>query len=136
MTHLSLRAPHPPFVAPAPYNSMYPIDTLPGFTRATSRTVEAATHPLLALFSKTHACTDNPTELRKHQASYYGLVSEVDANLGRLFHYLKETGQWDNTLIVFTSDHGEQMGDHWLKGALPIGVAPLSPFCVRRSAHD
>ena len=43
-------------------------------------------------------------------------MSEVDAALGRLFAFLKETGRWDNTLIVFTSDHGEQMGDHWLLG--------------------
>jgi len=40
----------------------------------------------------------------------------VDEALGRVFAFLKETGRWDNTLIVFTSDHGEQMGDHWLIG--------------------
>src|ERR1700743_3374952 len=36
--------------------------------------------------------------------------------LGRVFAFLKQTGRWDNTLIIFTSDHGEQMGDHWLLG--------------------
>ena len=50
------------------------------------------------------------------QASYYGLMAEVDDNMGRLFAHLKALGQWDDTLIVFTSDHGEQMGDHWLYG--------------------
>ena len=50
------------------------------------------------------------------QASYYGLMAEVDDNMGRLFAHLKALGEWDDTLIVFTSDHGEQMGDHWLYG--------------------
>jgi arylsulfatase A-like enzyme len=52
------------------------------------------------------------------KASYFGLMSEVDANLGRLFDYLKANGLWDNTLIIFTSDHGEQMGDHHLLGKM------------------
>ena len=45
-------------------------------------------------------------------------MTEVDANLGRLFNYLKDNDLWDNTLIIFTSDHGEQIGDHWLLAKL------------------
>jgi len=41
-------------------------------------------------------------------------MTEVDTSLGRLFDYLKAAGHWDNTLIIFTSDHGEQIGDHHL----------------------
>ncbi len=48
--------------------------------------------------------------------TYYGLVSEVDYQLGRLLDHLKQIGQWDNTLIIFTSDHGEQLGEHWCWG--------------------
>jgi arylsulfatase A-like enzyme len=43
-------------------------------------------------------------------------MSRVDAELGRLFAFLKDAGLWETTLIVFTSDHGEEMGDHWLLG--------------------
>jgi arylsulfatase A-like enzyme len=50
------------------------------------------------------------------RAVYYGLISEVDAALGRLFDHLRQEGLWDKTLIVFTSDHGEQLGDHWMLG--------------------
>jgi arylsulfatase A-like enzyme len=50
------------------------------------------------------------------KAVYYGLMTEVDDALGRVFQFLKDSGRWDDTLIVFTSDHGEQMGDHWLLG--------------------
>jgi arylsulfatase A-like enzyme len=42
----------------------------------------------------------------------------VDANLGRLIRALRASGQWQNTLVVFTSDHGEQMGDQGLVGKL------------------
>jgi arylsulfatase A-like enzyme len=42
------------------------------------------------------------------------MMSEVDAQLGRLFDGLREQGSWDDTLVVLTSDHGEQLGDHWL----------------------
>ncbi len=42
------------------------------------------------------------------------MISEVDAQIGRLIAALKASGDWENTLIVFTSDHGEMMGDHQL----------------------
>ena len=43
------------------------------------------------------------------RATYCGLMSEIDDQLGRVFDHLKATGQWDDTLIVFTCDHGEQL---------------------------
>jgi len=47
-------------------------------------------------------------------ATYYGAMSEVDDQLGRLFAYLDSSGLADSTLVVLTSDHGEMGGDHWL----------------------
>jgi arylsulfatase A-like enzyme len=46
--------------------------------------------------------------------TYMGLVSQLDDELGRLFAFLKERGLDRDTLIVFTSDHGDYLGDHWL----------------------
>jgi arylsulfatase A-like enzyme len=79
---------------------------------------ESALHPWLAaqLHSGRHASHTDDLRHRMLQASYYGLMAEVDDNMGRLFAHLKALGQWDDTLIVFTSDHGEQMGDHWQYG--------------------
>jgi arylsulfatase A-like enzyme len=57
-------------------------------------------------------------EVAQMRATYCGLMSEIDDHLGRVFAYLKETGQWDNTLIIFTCDHGEQLGDHHLLGKI------------------
>ena len=50
------------------------------------------------------------------RASYYGLMSEVDHHVGRIIDQLKGSGQYDQTLIIFTSDHGEHLGDHHLHG--------------------
>src|ERR1700754_1439686 len=57
-------------------------------------------------------------QVAQMRATYCGLMSEIDDHLGRVFDYLKETGQWDDTLIVFTCDHGEQSGDHHLLGKI------------------
>lgn len=47
-------------------------------------------------------------------AHYLGLCALVDAQLGRIVDHLRQTGDWDNTIIVFTSDHGDMMGAHGL----------------------
>ncbi len=116
--HLSLLRPHPPWVAPAPYHAHYAPGALPGFVRAASSEVEGRQHPWLAyqLSDKRNRASKSERKLRRLKASYYGLMSEVDDNLGRLIAHLKQTRQYDNTLIVFTSDHGEQIGDHWMLG--------------------
>lgn len=53
---------------------------------------------------------------RKIRAIYYGMISEMDAQLGRLWQALKANGAWENTVIVLTSDHAEMMGDHYMLG--------------------
>jgi len=118
--HLSLMRPHPPWVAPSPYNEMYPPDQVPDFVRSDSREEEATQHPFLnhALKKRRVAAPEDDNKMRRLKSTYYGLMSEVDHNLGRLFDYLKSTDQFQHTLIVFTSDHGEQLGDHWLLGKL------------------
>ena len=115
--HLSLLRPHPPWVAPAPYNSLYPPEEMPPFARAANIEDEGAQHPYLTslLEHNAHRAPADKT-IRRWQATYYGLMTEVDDNLGRLFKALKDAGEWSRTLVVFTSDHGEQMGDHWLVG--------------------
>jgi len=123
--HLSLLRPHPPFIVPEPYNTMYEPDEVPDFFRAKSPDEEAMIHPYSSymlrhhlekegLEPKLHPNTENA--MRQLRATYYGMITEVDDNIGRLIETLKKTGQFDNTLIVFTSDHGEQLWDHWMLG--------------------
>ncbi len=120
ITHLSLLRPHPPFVAPEPYNRMYEPETLAVPERSDTVEQEAQQHPFLdyCLQQANVRAPESDRVLQRMLASYYGLISEVDDNLGRLFESLKASAQWDSTLIIFTSDHGEQMGDHWFSGKL------------------
>jgi arylsulfatase A-like enzyme len=117
ITHLSLLRPHPPFAVPEPYNRMLDPRQMPDPLRRESPADEAGQHPLLDYFVNHHSMYHAPDSARQTQqdrVNYYGLMCEVDDNLGRLFAALKSAGEWESTLIVFTSDHGEQMGDHWL----------------------
>jgi arylsulfatase A-like enzyme len=53
-------------------------------------------------------------EHRLYRASYYAMIDLIDQQVGRIMQTLEETGQRDNTLVIFTSDHGESLGDHGL----------------------
>jgi len=136
--HLSILRPHPPFIAPEPYNAMYDPLAVPGFARKATAEEEARQHPWLAhqLSRKLFRAPEDERKLRRLKASYFGLMSEVDAALGRVFACLEEKDLWDSTLIVFTSDHGEQMGDHWLLGKCGYFDASYRvPLIVRDPRH-
>ena len=103
---------------PLPYNELYDPRLLGGFNRAPSLEIEANQHPFLAaMLEKSHYRAPNDQKM-PDCALGFGLMSEVDTQLGRLFNELKQGGQWDNTLVIFTSDHGEQLGHHHLLGKL------------------
>lgn len=102
--------PHPPFDPPEPYDTMYDNMAIPEpamgdwihdapFAQRLHR--EAAKFDLIA-----------PEMIRKIRKAYYGLITEIDHQLGRLFGYMMRYGLYRNTLILFTSDHGDMLGDH------------------------
>ena len=127
--HLVFLRPHPPIIAPEPYNRMYDPATVPMPRRAGSPEAEAAQHPYLAYTLEAlteigaynehypHSLLDiDETEVRQLRATYYGMITQVDDQIGRLVAHLKKTGEYDQTLILFTCDHGEMLGDHWMWG--------------------
>jgi arylsulfatase A-like enzyme len=118
VAHLSLLRPHPPFVAPEPYNALYDPAQVPPFRRAASAEAEGLQHPWLAwrLAHRQHRATEHEARLRRLKAVYFGLMSRVDAEIGRLMAFLNESGLAERTVVIFTSDHGEELGDHWLMG--------------------
>lgn len=112
--HLSYLRPHPPYLAPEPYNDMFDPADVPPVLRHETPDEEAAVHPFLSgALSVVPAPTDD-LDRRQLQATYYGMVAEVDAQVGRLLDGLDDLGMAEETLVVLTSDHGEQLGDHWL----------------------
>jgi len=128
--HLGYYRPHPPFVASAPYHAMYAPADMPAPIRAATPAREAEQHALLDFYlrhtnqasffrgGQGMAAAMDDAIIRQMRATYYGMMTEVDDCLGRVFAYLDETDQWRDTLIIFTSDHGEQLGDHHLLGKI------------------
>lgn len=120
--------PHPPLVAPEPYNRMYPPGDLPLPNRMASAEQEAQVHPVMAQASAhppmentVRNCRDQldanrNADVQLLRSLYLGLATEVDTHIGRIVTMLKETGQYDDTLIVLQADHGEMLGDHYLWG--------------------
>lgn len=119
--HLSFLSPHPPFVVPEPYASLYRPQDGEDFRRPANRREEAEKHPYLDfVFGQMGYGPDEGSEAaaRAVRATYWGMVSEVDAQIGRVRVILEAAGQWDDTILVLTSDHAEQLGDHYLWGKL------------------
>ncbi len=104
--------PHPPNVCCAPYHDMYDPADMPPAARSAAEL--DAVHPYLRRTGPNQLQDD--LHLREYRACYYGMITEVDANLGRLFAALEASGQWQDTLIIFSADHAEHLGDHYLTG--------------------
>lgn len=103
--------PHPPLVCPEPYHAMYESERMPKANRESMELKRD--HPYVEIMHTEPKLLDE-LHLREYKAAYYGMISELDACIGRIIETLKESGEWDNTLIIFTSDHGEYLGDHYL----------------------
>jgi len=71
-------------------------------------------HQFLLDFWVTKAPTEDDA-LRSMKSQYLGMISEVDSQLVRIWDKLRERGDWENTVVIVSSDHGEMMGDHGLK---------------------
>ena len=112
--HLSYAKPHWPLIAPAPYHDLYKSSDVQAVTRADSELHDP--HPVYAAFmQQEYSESFARADVRDTVIPVYmGLVRQIDDQLGRLFEYLRQTDRFDNTLIVFTSDHGDYLGDHWL----------------------
>jgi choline-sulfatase/uncharacterized sulfatase len=61
---------------------------------------------------KWSSATHGEAVLRKALARYYALITHIDQQIGRIIDHLKETGELDNTIIVFTADHGDFAGEY------------------------
>ena len=112
--HLSYIKPHWPYIAPAPYHDMYSANQiLPANKRQAERDNP---HPVHGAFMEhVDSATFARDEVRQAVIpAYMGLIREIDDWLGQLFQFLEERGRMDDTIIVFTSDHGDYLGDHWL----------------------
>jgi arylsulfatase A-like enzyme len=155
--HVSHLWPHPPWAVPEAWTRRYPLDAIPPPRRAAHVDEDAAVHPLqAALMATTRTESFVPgidgfakdltiDRIRAMRRQYYAAMSEVDHHIGLLIAFLRETMQLERTLVIFTSDHGECLGDHHLLGKrgfqdeafhIPLIIRDPRPGAVRGDAVD
>lgn len=114
MLHLSYIKPHWPYIVPAPYHDMYGPDDIQAPIR--SQEEMDTPNPLFRHFmERVSGQTFSRDEARERVIpAYMGLIKQIDDQLGILFKYMESRNLLDETMIVFTSDHGDYLGDHWM----------------------
>lgn len=129
LVHLSYLRPHPPYAAAGHFADMYDPASVPP-----PQPIPERRHPYhdLVLQLPAAAAPSDPDDLARMRAQYFGMVSEVDAQLGRVWDHLEATGEWESTLIILTADHGEQLGDQGLKEKLGYFPASYHIGCIVR----
>ncbi len=113
---LALHSPHDPRIAPEPYASMYQGENLPPLPENFMPEHPFDTGDMMIRDERLAGFPRTQAEIRRHRADYYAMVSHHDAAIGRLLDTLEQTGQRNNTLIAFMSDHGLAVGRHGLMG--------------------
>lgn len=114
MLWMVFEAPHSPFDPPEPFDRLYDDFDIP--EAVMGDWVGADDEPASLVADRIARKADRISEqvLRRLRRHYYGQITHIDYQLGRLFGELKSKGLYDNTVIVITSDHGEHLGDHRL----------------------
>lgn len=129
--YVGLSKPHPKFEAATKYRDVYPPSQMPlpvipeGYLERRHTMFQ-----ILANFK--NLATPVPVErVQRARSAYFGLITELDGLIGSLLEELDRTGQTGNTVVVYTSDHGEMLGEHglWLKNVLLEGAARV-PFII------
>jgi arylsulfatase A-like enzyme len=108
----SYSKPHPPWDPPEPYYSMYRNQKMPGPVVGDWSRDTRCPEPFKRMREQYSMDLVTPEVWQENYAAYLGLCTQIDYNLGRLFGVMREAEVLNNTLIIFTSDHGEMMGDH------------------------
>lgn len=125
--------PHHPFDPPRPWADRYAPDSLqllPGWTDTLIHGDKGQ-----GFFPYTHL---TERSLRRVMALYYGAISQIDQHVGEMVARLKEKGLYDNTIIVYTSDHGDYMGYHHriLKGYRMLDPLMRVPLIIKYASAN
>lgn len=112
---IAFTSPHDPRTPPPEWRALYDenaIALLPNFL---------AEHPfdngeLDVRDEKLAALPRDTAEVRRHIAEYYGMISHLDAQIGRVLDCLEQRGLRENTIVVYVADHGLALGQHGLMG--------------------
>ena len=114
LCHLSFIKPHWPYIVPAPYHDMYGGNQILPPIRSDGE--RETGHPILRAYQNSRICRAFAKEEVRQRVipAYMGLIKQIDDQMGRLFAWMEERGLFETTMIVFSSDHGDYLGDHWM----------------------
>ncbi|WOH37233.1 sulfatase [Thalassotalea fonticola] len=121
--------PHTPFVAPQKYFDLYELENIKPYVAPKNDRYDI---PAIALKDRPHQRSLTIEQRKKIIRGYYAAISYVDAQIGRVMDVLEELELADNTIVVFLSDHGYELGQHdlWQKGSLFEGSA-RTPMIIK-----
>lgn len=129
---LSYNEPHSPYRATEPYASMYDpktvsVPVIPEHAKTERQQALADKNK-----GKSRHLIDDEQMMRDLTAQYLGHITNVDDNVGRILDYLDHSGLADNTIVVFSADHGNMLGEHgkWFKGVMHEGSSRI-PLIIR-----
>ncbi len=108
---VNLESPHPPYAAPEPWYSMYDPQAIALFPHDLPAGAPLSLRKQRELRTGMDADEDL---LRKMQAVYYGMISQMDARMGRIITALDAEGLWDSSIVLLWSDHGDFAGQYGL----------------------
>src|SRR2546425_1276037 len=118
--YVGMHMPHPKWIAEKKYLDIYPPDKMP-MPNIPAGYLENRHTMFQVLANFKNMQVPIPEDrIRRARAAYFGMVTEVDEYVGWVLDEVEKSGQIDNTLFIYTSDHGEMLGEHglWLKNVL------------------
>ncbi len=112
LLNINIYDPHPPFIPPKVYADRFDPEKMPGpYFRESDLSLQAK---FRAIDFQDEPRTPAGHDAKRAQANYYAMIAQIDDQFARILEVLEENGQRENTVILFTSDHGEALGDHGL----------------------
>ncbi|TWT56887.1 Arylsulfatase [Thalassoglobus neptunius] len=112
LLNINVYDPHPPFIPPKDYADRFDPEQMPGPYFQDSDLDQQRVLNTVDFQDETRSPEEH--NAKQKQADYYAMIAQIDDQLARILRQLEMTGQLENTMVVFTSDHGESLGDHGL----------------------
>ena len=119
---VGIHKPHVPFLAPESYFDLYPREEL-NYVKSPVNFWDQA--PQTAMVKRYEGFgfemgVENDKLRREYMQAYHACISFIDAQIGRIFDSLERNDLWDDTIVVLVSDHGYQLGEHFLWGKVTL----------------
>ncbi len=116
--YIAMNFPHPPYTVEEPFFSMYRREKIPDPIRTQ---FDDKPKYMRLMYERYGLNKLNIEDLKEIKATYFGMISRLDYHFGLIINKLKEIGEYDNTAILFLSDHGDYAGDYGLTEKWPVG---------------